>query len=270
MSNSRSRFAVTLPTDALEGVQAMVIGCGGIGGYTALLLAKMGVQRLCLIDHDKVEEVNVGTQIYGRGSVGKYKVKELASLLREHTPVIYDETHVMKFHPDLLGLFTAPRRLIITALDSIEARREVWDVVYTTMADGDTLYVDPRMTLESLEVNALSIGAMYPSSAKVRLAYDNRIKDTSQVYEEQPCGEQSMPGTGMFAASVIMSIVLRWLVRERFPHLILGTLDCSTTASPYMNAYYPEMAGIPKGPLVGLGESGVWNRKTGERIRPKQ
>ncbi len=264
---TNERFSVTLPDDALEHVQALVVGCGGIGSYTALLLAKMGVPIITLVDHDKVEEANVGTQLYGNNIVSQDKAGALATILRQQSLSLTVNDVRARFSPDVLTAYLySPRRLIIMALDSIEARREVYKAVgsqaHSKITTVDTLIIDPRMTLETLEVNAIK----FTSDFKVvRDAYIDRLMDEKEVYEEQPCGEKAIPGTGMFAASVVMSIVLRWLKEQPFPHLTYGSLECDPAgnSAPYMSTYYPENVVTPP-----LDASGVWNRTTGERLKP--
>jgi len=249
MSNQRARFAVTLPLKALENVKAMVVGCGGIGGYAAILLAKMGVPNMVLIDHDEVEEVNVGTQIYSGDDVGKDKADVLASLCLDHSATGGFRPIVDVFQPEHMKLLignpffrSTPRRnIVITALDNIEGRKQVWGEVYDHMPLGvvrnQLLFIDPRMMLEALEVNALPLPNREYKLA--REAYNRRICDKEQKYIDEPCGEKAIPGTGMYAASVIMSVVLQWLLGNRFPHLVIGSLS-SSTGDMFMKSYYPE------------------------------
>ena len=41
-----------------------IIGIGGIGSWTAFILAKMGCQDINLYDFDEVEDHNIASQIY--------------------------------------------------------------------------------------------------------------------------------------------------------------------------------------------------------------
>ena len=242
MANN-ARFTAILPEYALEHVQAMMVGCGGIGSYTALLLAKMGIPVITLVDHDVVEEANVGTQLYELSDIGLPKVRALSTtLLASGNPAV-NQIH-SKFSKDVLEAYLySPRRLIIMALDSIEARRGVYKAVSSMalkyLTTVDTLIIDPRMTLESLEINAIRFTKDFKI---VRGAYVTRLIDKSEVYEEQPCGAKAIPGTGMFAASLIMSVVLRWLRHQPIPHLMFGNLECNAegNSAPFISSYYPE------------------------------
>jgi len=49
-----------------------IVGLGSLGSFTALLLAKNGV-NLNLIDFDKISVENLSSQLYSRKDIKKYK-----------------------------------------------------------------------------------------------------------------------------------------------------------------------------------------------------
>lgn len=58
-----------------------ICGVGALGSHIALNLVKMGAQNLLLIDMDKVESRNLGTQTYGLEDVGRAKVETLRNTI---------------------------------------------------------------------------------------------------------------------------------------------------------------------------------------------
>lgn len=50
-----------------------IIGSGGIGSWTALLLAKMGCSDITIYDDDEVEDHNVASQFFMESDIGKNK-----------------------------------------------------------------------------------------------------------------------------------------------------------------------------------------------------
>lgn len=59
-----------------------IVGCGGVGGYTAVFLARAGVQNFKLIDFDKVSPSNVNRQAIAFAStIGKVKVDLLKDMI---------------------------------------------------------------------------------------------------------------------------------------------------------------------------------------------
>ncbi len=51
-----------------------IIGAGGIGALTAVVLSKLGIGYLTLFDDDYVDTVNLATQFFRVYDVEKYKV----------------------------------------------------------------------------------------------------------------------------------------------------------------------------------------------------
>ena len=66
----------------------VIAGCGSVGSRVAEHLALSGIRKLTLVDHDKFSADNLGRHVLGLESVNKYKVFELAKLLRDRMPEI--------------------------------------------------------------------------------------------------------------------------------------------------------------------------------------
>ena len=78
MPNDQDRFSrqqALVPQKRLQETQVSVIGVGAIGRQVALQLAALGVRRLQLIDHDRVEPSNVTSQGYLASDIGRSKVE---------------------------------------------------------------------------------------------------------------------------------------------------------------------------------------------------
>jgi molybdopterin/thiamine biosynthesis adenylyltransferase len=65
----------------LAGQKLTICGAGALGSHLADNLARQGFKQLRVIDRDRVEEHNVGTQLYGESDVGAWKVEVLRQRL---------------------------------------------------------------------------------------------------------------------------------------------------------------------------------------------
>ncbi len=65
----------------LETVPITLCGAGALGSLLADNLARQGFRQWTVIDRDRVEEHNVGTQLYGESEVGAWKVEALRARL---------------------------------------------------------------------------------------------------------------------------------------------------------------------------------------------
>lgn len=64
-----------------------ICGAGALGSQLADNLARQGVRQLRVIDRDRIEEHNVGTQLYGESEVGAWKVEVLRQRLFRATGI---------------------------------------------------------------------------------------------------------------------------------------------------------------------------------------
>ncbi|MFO8184273.1 MAG: sulfur carrier protein ThiS adenylyltransferase ThiF [Candidatus Aegiribacteria sp.] len=80
-------------TSKLAEASVGIAGVGGIGSNAAVILARAGVGRLVLVDHDSVELPNLNRQFYFHGQIGYPKVDALRQTLHQVNPDITLETH---------------------------------------------------------------------------------------------------------------------------------------------------------------------------------
>lgn len=86
--NSRTiRLLGEIGTEKLRKASVLVVGLGGVGGYTAEMLARSGVGHLTLVDSDSVAESNINRQIIAlQSTVGDPKVLLFAERFHDINP----------------------------------------------------------------------------------------------------------------------------------------------------------------------------------------
>jgi molybdopterin/thiamine biosynthesis adenylyltransferase len=110
----------------LAAVQPTLCGAGALGSHLADNLVRQGFGAPRVIDRDRVEEQNVGTQLYGIAEIGAWKVEALRNRLFRATGVEIDAV------AKELTAATAPRllkgaTLIVDVFDNHAARQLVQD-----------------------------------------------------------------------------------------------------------------------------------------------
>ncbi|KRB31023.1 hypothetical protein ASD99_21690 [Mesorhizobium sp. Root695] len=100
LDSSASRSIIAL-TD-LAKKRVVVVGCGAIGAGVARLLAKAGVGRLDLVDHENLGWENIRRHELGGRSVRHSKAQALASDLRQDLPEIVQVRAFSKTVQDLV------------------------------------------------------------------------------------------------------------------------------------------------------------------------
>ncbi len=100
-----------------------IVGCGGLGGYIAEELARIGVGRLVLIDGDRLEASNLNRQIMATElSIGQWKVEAARDRLRSVNSEVQVDIIKGWFAEEKGPELFQDVDLVCDALDSLPAR----------------------------------------------------------------------------------------------------------------------------------------------------
>src|SRR5688500_15211647 len=110
----------------LGALRIALCGAGALGSNLADNLTRQGLTRLRVIDHDRVEEHNVGTQLYGDSDVGVWKVEALRNRIFRATGVEIEPTRKQLTADNARGLLKEVD-LVIDTFDNSDSRRVVQD-----------------------------------------------------------------------------------------------------------------------------------------------
>ena len=109
--------------ELLKTKKAVVVGCGGLGGYVAELLARIGVGRLTLVDGDVFAVSNLNRQLNSlETNLGKSKAFETRErLLRIRSDLSVDAFNVF-LDEENAGELMKGHDVVIDALDNVKTR----------------------------------------------------------------------------------------------------------------------------------------------------
>jgi hypothetical protein len=163
---------------------------------------------LSIFDADIVSEENIATQLHPQVNLGFSKVVSLSQEIERH----------VKYRPNIhfaeVDAETDPEDLdsdiIISAVDSIDARKAIWPVVKSAAPDW---YIDMRMGAERLRIYSV-----YYTDFEW---YDALIsQQSSENMPVIPCTEKATAYTAFMAAGWAGAIVRRIATRMPVPRLI--------------------------------------------------
>ncbi len=98
--------------------RVLVVGCGGIGGTVAVILARCGVEKFELVDFDEYEPTNVNRQIGCLSSTfGMNKAEVIGEQIREINPEAEVVVHPLKLSLDELSDPVLEADLVFPAAD---------------------------------------------------------------------------------------------------------------------------------------------------------
>ena len=175
-----------------------VFGIGGVGGYVVEALARSGIGRLDLIDHDKVDITNLNRQIYAlHSTLGRYKT----DVAKERILDINPEAEVRVFHlfylPQTADQFDfAKYDYIVDAIDTItgklmliEQAQAAGTPVISAMGAGNKMDPSAFQAADIYETSVCPLAKVMRRELKKR-----GIKKLKVVYsKEQPLKPASLP-----------------------------------------------------------------------------
>lgn len=163
MEEIRKRFSTLDWAEKVKDLNVLVVGAGGIGSWTTLLLSRAGFKSITVVDDDSVEPVNLGGQFFSMEDVS--------------TPKVYALNEATKLYSDyqlnaIIGKFTALKTnsyipivdgntmlinefdIIIGALDNMTARQQLF-YAWQTQGKQQSVFIDGRLLAEVFQVYTL-------------------------------------------------------------------------------------------------------------------
>ncbi|MFX1505407.1 MAG: ThiF family adenylyltransferase [Promethearchaeota archaeon] len=108
----------------IKQARILVAGIGGLGTFSTLLLAEMGIGYLRIVDRDIVEHTNLHrTPLYTDADLDRAKVEVAADRLKELNPAMEVDTHACHIGSANIEDILEGIDLVIDALDNFETRR---------------------------------------------------------------------------------------------------------------------------------------------------
>lgn len=153
MDESTSRFSGTEWYEEIKKQRIILAGCGGIGSWTALQLARMTPASIFLYDDDVVEMANMSGQLYSNEDVGIAKVDAIARTIGKFTTAQNIYALNQRFTPD-----TEAGDVMICGFDNMTARKifyESWVAHVEKKSEEDKkkcLFIDGRLSIDTLQV----------------------------------------------------------------------------------------------------------------------
>lgn len=184
-----------------------MIGAGSVGSFLTLTLAKMGIRKIKVYDDDIIEPHNIPNQFYPLGLSTQPKSEVLRAVVS-----IFTEKEIKTYSKKYTAYL--PSHIIISAVDSIEARRKIWKIVKPHMFKkrGTALYIDTRMGGEYMRVFTIS------KKADIKGYEKSLEKEGVHI----PCTARTIVYNVVTMAGIVAYIVKAFLTkRSRFPQQIV-------------------------------------------------
>lgn len=198
-----TRQSDLIPAAALR-TKVHIIGAGAIGSFTALMLAKMGMEDITVYDFDTVSIENMNCQFFRFSDIGKPKVHALAEIVESFTNVKIKAEPL----PWARGLKADLRGIVISAADSMVVRRDLFE-----HCKGDfrtEWFIDSRMGAESALMYVMN-----PQKQIDQTAYESTLY-TNEAAVQERCTAKSTIYTANMLSGHVVKAVKNLITRQKY------------------------------------------------------
>ncbi len=202
------RSAYVLGEDSIEFLQTqtvLIFGLGGVGSYVAEALARTGVGRLILVDHDHVARSNINRQIIAlESTVGMLKTDATKARLLDINPELKVETYPIFFTEESASQLPLDEcDYLVDCIDTVSAKLFLAEYAHThniplLCAMGAGNKVDPTR----FEVADISKTSVCPLAKVMRTELRKRgIYHLKVVYSQEIPTKSKAPADGELKGS---------------------------------------------------------------------
>ena len=113
--------------ELLQNKTILVIGLGGVGGYTVESLVRLGIKKIIIVDGDVVDITNINRQIIAlHSTIGKSKVEVFKERIYDINPNC-EVVGIYKFitPAEVNSLVTNEIDYVVDACDTVEVKKEI-------------------------------------------------------------------------------------------------------------------------------------------------
>lgn len=212
-----------------------VFGLGGVGGYVVEALARSGIGRLELVDHDVFSVTNLNRQILAtRDVVGQDKVSVAARRIAAIDPAIQVNPRKIFYTPETAHLFDFSQYdYVVDAIDTvtgklqlIQAARTAGTPIISSMGTGNKLDPTAFRVADIYETSGCPLARIMRKECRKRgiphlkVVYSPEepiacaLPPDDPAWEELPRGRNSLPGSCAFVPGVAGLILAGQVIRE--------------------------------------------------------
>lgn len=205
------------PPEIAAALPVTLIGVGGIGSATLIMLAKVGFTQIAIVDDDLVKEANVPHQLlWGPGDLGKLKVEVAAERVLELMGTLV-RTYPCSFPSENLPPLAG---IVIAAVDSIEVRKQIWEK--TQWNANISLYVDPR-TGVGPNGQWLEVHSVRPTVLQDIEYYEQHLHPTADIDPQLTCN--AFLPVNLIVASFVTYQIRKWAMRKPYHQRVVLEME---------------------------------------------
>ena len=210
IDEATSRFSSAIWYENIKVKTITLAGIGGIGSWTAILLARMKPISLFIYDNDIVETVNMSGQLYSQSDLGMSKVSALAGMIRKYA----DYGSVFAIN-ERFTYESETTDIMICGFDNMSARTiffDKWANHVLSKPEEEKckcLYIDGRLAAEEFQIFCIKGDDKYNINR-----YSNEFLFSDLEADETICSYKQTSFCANMIASYIVNLFVNFCANE--------------------------------------------------------
>ena len=186
----------------------LIVGIGGVGGYSVETLVRSGIEKLILIDYDTFELSNINRQLYANiNTINKKKIeveKENILQINPKKKIITIDKKLNKDNINILDKYKID--YIIDACDDIEVKKElILKTIKNKIKIISSMGTGNKLNPTLFEISDIRKTEYDPIAKKIRkFVKDNHIKEKIMVVSSK---EKPKKASSINSISYVPSVV---------------------------------------------------------------
>lgn len=226
LRESRSRYSGSPWFDLATNRSISLYGAGGIGSHTSLGISKMfKSSTLRVFDFDRVSLSNLGGQMFSPDQCGVHKSLAVRQNIEDFN---IDRTlNCLDYNRDIY----ISSDITVTALDSMTARKTIFENVRKKNRGTNHLFIDARMSADTIQIIAFK----FNEAAKIRKYKKEYLFDDSEA-TSNICSYKQTFFMGQMLSGYICAIIANYLTHlseDLFPQEVPFFTEFSSPLMTY-------------------------------------
>jgi len=205
----------------IKKLKVLIVGLGGVGGYTVESLIRSGVSNITLVDGDTIKPSNINRQIVvTTRNMNKYKTKEWKKRIKRINPnaiVNIINTHITEDNMEVL--FSDNYDYIIDCCDTSKVKIKL--IIECDKRDiklVSSMGMANKMDATKIMLSTLDKTNTDPLAKKIRSTLGNKNKEmmskVAVVYSNEKPINNTMLGSTSYVPAVAGLLITNYIVND--------------------------------------------------------
>lgn len=202
----------------IKNLRVLIIGIGGVGGYTFESLVRCGVNNISIVDGDVIDVTNLNRQIVTtQDNIGKFKIEEAYKRAKSINKNINLSAYKMFLDEDNINNFDlASYDYVVDACDQVSVKALIMErCVLENVKIISSMGTAKKMDASKLIITSLDKTSYDPLAKKMRKMIDaENQKKIIVVSSNEEVKDMSELGSNSFVPGVAGLLITNYIIND--------------------------------------------------------